>query len=162
MRKKLLINIALGVASLVTVVAVIFVVATFNGWDYKEYLGSKPVVETAEAMSTKDNGKKYTRVEIINMMHDMANTLIIAEDNKIWNTVPITKESISKLLNMIKSSEDFNEKFTFTAIVQNWQKGDFTNIVNDHNTVWVLLDGTIGRANEANVPAVAKAIETMK
>lgn len=162
MRNKLLIKIALSVVSVVTVVCIVFIVATFNGWDYKQYIGVKAVEETAQVMNLKDSGKKYTRIEIINMMHDMANTLIIAEDNKIWNTVPITKESVSKLLNMLMSSENFEEKLTFTTIAQNWQKRDFNNIINDHNTVWILLDGTIGRAKEADEPAIAKAVESLK
>jgi len=95
-------------------------------------------------------------------MHEMANTLILAEDNKIWGTVTITKETVSELLNMLDKSKPFEEKDTFIATAKKWQKGDFANIVYDHNMVWKILEGTVGRADEPNIEAVAEAKATLK
>ena len=41
-------------------------------------------------------------------------------------------------------------------------KGDFTSIVEEHNKVWSILNGTIGKAEDPNVPAVAEAKDSLK
>jgi hypothetical protein len=103
-----------------------------------------------------------TRIEIVTRIHEMANTLILAEDNKIWGTVAVNKDTVVELLNMINTSKAFDEKDTFIAIAKKWKNSDFTNIVADHNLVWKILEGTIGKADEPNVPAVAEAKEILK
>lgn len=47
-------------------------------------------------------------------------------------------------------------------IVVRWQQGDFSQIVDDHNYVWDLLGGTVGRAKSANGKAVTDAIANLK
>lgn len=117
---------------------------------------AKPVIEKV------DSQKAATRIEIITEIHEMANTLIIAEDNKIWGRQIVTKDSVSQLLNILNTSKPFEEKETFIAIAKKWKSGDFANIVYDHNTVWKMLDGTIGRADEPNIEAVAQAKAALK
>ena len=92
----------------------------------------------------------------------MANTLILAEDNKIWGKVTVNKETVLELLNMLNKFKASKEKDTFIAIAKNWQKGNFVNIVDDHNMVWKILEGTIGKADEPNIPAVAEAKQELK
>jgi len=116
---------------------------------------AKSEVETVES-------QKETRIEVVIRMHEMANTLIFAEDNKIWGTVTVNKETVSELLNMINTIKASKEKDTFIAIAKNWQKGNFANIVDDHNIVWKILEGTIGKADEPNIPAVAEAKQALK
>lgn len=101
------------------------------------------------------------RTAIVIRIHEMANSLILAEDNKIWGKVKVNKDSISELLKMLNTSKAFEEKDTFIAIAKKWQKGDFSTIVDDHNMVWKILKGTIGKANEPNVPAVAEAKDSL-
>jgi len=116
---------------------------------------AKSGIETVE-------NQKEARIEVVIRMHEMANTLILAEDNKIWGKVTVNKESVSELLNMLNNFKASKEKDTFIAIAKNWQKGNFVNIVDDHNMVWKILEGTIGRADKPNIPAVAEAKETLK
>lgn len=119
-------------------------------------------VLTKSVTDTVESEKAATRIEIVTTMHEMANTLILAEDNKIWGRVTVTKETVSELLNILNNSKPFEEKDTFIATVKKWQNGDFANIVNDHNMVWKILKGTVGKANEPNIQAVAQAKETLK
>lgn len=41
-------------------------------------------------------------------------------------------------------------------------EGDFTNIQHDHNEVWNMLDGSIGKATGVNEEAVAEAVSALK
>ena len=178
MHKKLTIRFILGFSSIMTIGAIMFFVATSNGLDYKHYLGIKPVMAEGQVVeikektkentkentreNTKEDKKVYTKIEVVTMMHEMVNTLIIAEDNKIWGKKSVNKESVLELLNMIESTEDFYEKGILTEIAKDWEMGNFDNVVQDHNIVWGILDGTVGRANEVNVAAVAEAKEYLK
>ncbi|MGK0466720.1 DUF6241 domain-containing protein [Clostridium sp.] len=172
MHKKLTIRFILGFSSIMAIGAIMFFVATSNGWDYKHYMGIKPVmaenqvVETKAKAKTKENEKEetkvYTKLEVVTMMHEMVNTLIIAEDNRIWGKKEVDKESVSELLNMIEAAEDFYEKGIVTEIANDWKRGYFDNVVQDHNIVWGILDGTVGKASEENIVAVAEAKEYLK
>jgi hypothetical protein len=175
MHKKLTIRIILVFSTVMTMGAIMFFVATSNGWDYKHFMGIKPVMAESQVIKTKGNTKEntkeittkestkvYTELEVVNMMHEMVNTLIIAEDNKIWGKKEVNKDSVLELLNMIESTEDFNKKVIVTEIAKNWEMGNFDNVVLDHNIVWGILDGTVGKANEVNVAAVAEAKKYLK
>jgi hypothetical protein len=111
-----------------------------------------PVKETVEDQKSA----------IVKRMHEMANSLILAQDNKIWGKINVNKNSIKELLSMINNSKPFEEKAEFLVVAKEWQKGDFTNIVDVHNMVWKILKGTIGKANEPNVSAVAEAEDSLK
>lgn len=179
MHKKLTIRIILVFSTLMTLGAIMFFVTTSNVWDYKQFMGIKQVKAEGQVIKTKENAKEnteeitkvvrtkentkvYTELEVVNMMHEMVNTLIIAEDNKVWGKKEVNKDSVLELLNMIESTEDFNKKVLVTEIAKDWEMGNFDNVVIDHNIVWGILDGTVGRANEKNVAAVVEAKECMK
>ena len=174
MHKKLTVRFILVFSSIMTIGAIVFFGAISNGWDYKQFLDIKPVMAEDQVAKTKENTKEntkesvkentkiYTELEVVNMMHEMVNTLIIAEDNRVWGKKDVNKDSVSELLNMIESAEDFNKKVIVTEIANDWKMGNFDNVVKDHNIIWGILDGTVGRANEVNVAAVAEAKEYMK
>ncbi|MBK5240649.1 DUF6241 domain-containing protein [Clostridium sp.] len=179
MHKKLTIKIILGFSTVIVMGAIVVLVAAFNGWDYNKYMGVKPVKADTEVVLTKENTKAdtkedaivytakqntkvYTRLEVATMIHDMVNTLIIAEDSEIWTKVAVNKESVSELLNMIESTEDFYEKVDFAEIANDWKSGKFDNVVQAHNKVWGILDGTVGRANGENLEAITEAKENLK
>ncbi|MCJ7689697.1 MAG: DUF6241 domain-containing protein [Clostridiaceae bacterium] len=179
MHNKLTIKIILGFSTVIVMGAIVVVVAAFNGWDYNKYMGVKPVAADTQVVITKENTKAdtkenkivytakqntkvYTRLEVVTMIHDMVNTLIIAEDGEIWTKVSVNKGSVSELLNMIEGTGDFNEKVDFAEIANDWKNGNFDNVVKDHNKVWKILDGTVGRASDENVSAVAEAKQNLK
>jgi len=182
MHKKLTVRFILGFSSILMIGAIMFFVSTSNGWDYKQYLGIKPVMAENQVAKTKEKTKEnekeetkekikesdqeettvYTKLEVVNMMHEMVNTLIIAEDSMVWGKKEVDKESVSELLNMIETVEDFYEKGIVTEIASDWERGDFDNVVQDHNILWGILDGTVGKASEKNIVAVAEAKEYFK
>ncbi|WP_461206721.1 DUF6241 domain-containing protein [Clostridium sp. DL1XJH146] len=78
-------------------------------------------------------------------IHRMANTLIIAEDGKIWGKDTITDEKCNTLIIEITAS-DYDDKERLLSILNRWKEDDFSEGVDDHNYVWNRLGGTIGRA----------------
>lgn len=43
--------------------------------------------------------------------------------------------------------------------LKNWEKGNFTNVEDVHNTAWQMLDGSIGRAIGADKVEINKLKE---
>ncbi len=76
-------------------------------------------------------------------MHKMTHQKVKAKDK--WGAIPMIPETIDKVLTIIEAS-DFKQKYELKNIVSGWQKGEFDNIVEDHNYLWGLQRGTIGQA----------------
>jgi hypothetical protein len=86
-----------------------------------------------------------TREEIYVMMHEMANTKIIAVDGMIWGLQPMTKNRIVALQ---KAAKDLGiEDERIYEILDRWKNQDFSQCVDDHNYVWKkYLNGEVGKA----------------
>lgn len=104
-----------------------------------------------------DNGEsvELTLENIYDIMHHMANTLIIAED--IWGYIRITPKRVNYLIDYIEDNEidkqenEENEVDQETIeelleILKRWKVSDFSKGVADHNYVWGKLNGTRGKA----------------
>lgn len=80
----------------------------------------------------------------------MANTLIIAEDNKIFGLIPINEQSVNQAMLIIKDTTLIpkDEKEVFMNILQAWKEKDYSNGVQDHNYAWNKLKGNMGKAKE--------------
>jgi hypothetical protein len=102
------------------------------------------------------------RVKLATMMHELANSLIIAEDNRVGKERYMTKENINEALTYAKTMQESAELESLISILDNWKKGNFSKIVTDHNVVWAILDGTVGRATEPDYAAIAQAKERLR
>jgi hypothetical protein len=87
-----------------------------------------------------------SRAQILDTIHWMANTLIIAD--AIWGRLFITNGRVNGLIIEVMASSQFtaNEKDRLLQILWGWRDRDFSQGVRDHNFVWTMLDGTVGRA----------------
>jgi len=83
------------------------------------------------------------RQRILEEMHKMVNSKVVADF--VWGEVPITEESVDKLITEV-SSTTFPDRDKLLTILENWKINDFTNAVNDHNYVWEQLGGSVGKA----------------
>jgi hypothetical protein len=104
--------------------------------------------ETIPITTIETYGKVFDvkiQAHVYKLMHEMANTLIIAEDEKIWGEIPITDEVIDKLIAAINEST-FDDREKLLSILQRWKNKDFSQGVEDHNYVWKKLNGNIGKA----------------
>lgn len=87
----------------------------------------------------------YPEQKIYDIMHRMANTKIIAEDNKIWGELPIDKESLGDIKSLV-SEIDYADRDYLLSVISKWENGDFSKADEDHNYFWAKLGGTIGKA----------------
>ena len=86
-----------------------------------------------------------TKEDVYNMIHKMANTLIIAGDELVWGEKPITKDRIEAVMKAMEKLNITDEKLWDT--LRRWEKQDYSEGVEDHNYVWKkYLDGTVGKA----------------
>lgn len=79
------------------------------------------------------------------IVHHMANTIIIADDGQIWGQSEITKESVTQMVNELKYRDEY-----LSDELNKWLELDFSNGVEVHNYVWKKLDGNVGKAKKLN------------
>jgi len=87
----------------------------------------------------------YPEADVYDIIHRMANTKIIAENNKIWGELPMEPEEIQNL-KVIVEKVNYEDREQLLDILNRWETGDFSQADKDHNYVWEKLGGTIGKA----------------
>jgi len=102
-------------------------------------------------LSTEVN--EYSNMEsddVYEVIHKMANTLIVAEDGLIYGEIEINDESINRAMNIVNDTTTIEkeERLVFMNILQDWKEEDFSNGVQAHNYAWARLNGSIGRAKD--------------
>ncbi len=101
---------------------------------------SKKVPEATPNLNISSNSSES---EILNAMHSMTHQKIIA--NEKWKSIPMTSDHITTIKKILESS-NFPEKKVLLKIINRWETKDFSRIDKDHNVVWKLQGGTIGKA----------------
>jgi len=81
--------------------------------------------------------------ETISIIHKMTHQKIVASDK--WGAIEMTKERIDELYELVDKS-DFEHRGELKTILDRWKAGDFSRVDEDHNTVWRIQGGSIGRA----------------
>ena len=89
--------------------------------------------------------KYYDESNIYDIMHKMANSKIIAKDGQVWGRLPMNKREIQTLEQAVEKI-DYPDREYLLRVLNNWESGDFSNCVTEHNYVWNKLGGTIGEA----------------
>lgn len=84
-----------------------------------------------------------TNEDYANYIHGMSHQKVRATDK--WVNYEMTDERIAWLLEGLEKSE-VSDADAYRLILNKWIKGDFTHADLDHNTVWWILDGSIGEA----------------
>ncbi|MGN8843335.1 DUF6241 domain-containing protein [Niallia sp. HCP3S3_B10] len=96
-----------------------------------------------ELISEFPNNMK--ELEIQDAIHQMSHTKVYADEK--WGSIEPTQGRIARLLEVIKENTDVYENSRlYLSILERWQENDFSNAVEDHNDIWNLQDGTIGKA----------------
>lgn len=122
---------------------------------------SKMTNEKFDTLVTKDAAGRYTlrggasygtitittERSIVVEMHEIANNYIIADE--IRGKREMTQEGLNTLileLLTVDKPEEYPHKEHLLDILSIWKQGEFFMLANDHNYVWGLLDGTVGKA----------------
>lgn len=90
------------------------------------------------------------------IVHHMANTIIIADDGQIWGQNEITREAVTQMVNELKGRDDY-----LSDELTKWLELDFSNGVEVHNYVWDKLHGDIGKAKDLNQEKIQQVIKSM-
>ncbi|SFG25677.1 DUF6241 domain-containing protein [Sporolactobacillus nakayamae] len=86
-------------------------------------------------------------------IHEMAHQKVKADQK--WGYIRITQNRVDWLYRALDQNKFTYEK-TYQAILKRWKKGDFSKVDQDHNAVWKLQGGTIGKATGLLSPAEEK------
>ncbi|HSP48483.1 MAG TPA: DUF6241 domain-containing protein [Clostridiaceae bacterium] len=121
-------------------------------------IGTEVVTNRSFEKMTVKEGKTYKLTEaydnsqdaihdtiILETIHKMANEVVIAD--KKWGRIEMSEENINTVTVQVLASYMVEEKKTeLLRILGLWKKGDFRSAHHDHNYVWELLGGTVGKA----------------
>lgn len=100
--------------------------------------------EQKNPFGNKDNVDSLTEDKIQNYIHKMTHQKIIAEEK--WGYYEITEERIEWLLKGVKLADDLENRDVYNRILTKWEIGDFSEVDKDHNTIWEMQGGTVGKA----------------
>ncbi len=81
--------------------------------------------------------------EVMAVMHQMTHQKIRA--NEKWGAIPMIQENINVVYDIIESN-DFKKKDVLLPIIIRWKDGNFNQVDKDHNAIWKLQGGSIGKA----------------
>ena len=120
----------------VLVGALVAIIIAFGAFHILTKALSTEVVEVDTSMS-----EEQVQVYIHQMTHQK-----IEADQK-WGATKMSQENIENLLTIVKANVDVYERPTmYINILTEWQDGDFSGVVQAHNSIWNLQGGTVGRA----------------
>lgn len=114
-------------------------------------------VNNQDAIYEPKEDKKYIEVhedsvnipvtdeETINLIHEMANGIIVARDYSRGYT-EISPKTINAALKGVENMSDEGSKNYLYNELKKWESGNFENGVELHNYVWRALNGEVGEA----------------
>lgn len=87
-------------------------------------------------------------------LHEMSHSKVYAADK--WGQVRlITPTNISELQAIVEAG-DFEKESFYLSTLEAWQRGDFSNAVEVHNSIWSWHGGTVGKATRLMTPEEEK------
>jgi len=138
-----------GVAIASALIISLLVVKTYNNRDREEKSdkGIEYILQLEENPSILSIKGKVPEYVILDRMHRMANSKIVADDGKVWGTLEPEWKRINALIIYIQG-ERYKDKKKLLDILERWSKNDFSNAVEEHNYLWKQLGGTVGKASK--------------
>lgn len=80
-----------------------------------------------------------------NAIHGMSHQKVKAADK--WGFLPMTQDRIERLIVVVEeNSSEYEESKLYLDILNRWLNHDFSRADKDHNAIWRLQQGTIGKA----------------
>ncbi|MGM0836326.1 MAG: DUF6241 domain-containing protein [Bacillota bacterium] len=93
----------------------------------------------------EDFAFEMSELAVQNAIHHMSHQKV--EADKKWGVLPLTKERVDRLLEVVQHNRnDYKYGSVYEEILLKWQNNNFTSVDDDHNTIWELQDGSVGRA----------------
>ena len=134
----------------------LIVIGALKVLDKQENSGSPKSAQVSDEEAIEESTKKMDGLEfaqsvpkdasekaLLAMMHKMTHQKIVASEK--WGLIRMNEESIAKAKEILLDS-DFNSKEDLMEIIERWENGQFAQVDEDHNFIWGLQGGSIGRA----------------
>ncbi|MBV7509293.1 hypothetical protein KW850_29395 [Bacillus sp. sid0103] len=78
-------------------------------------------------------------------IHNMSHQKVLAD--KKWGALPLTVERVKRLLQVVEANKkEYENGDLYLNILRSWDKGNFDSVVINHNAIWSLQGGTVGKA----------------
>lgn len=123
-------------------------------------------IQTQQAENEKEKkvaeeSPQASEGEIISTMHKMVHQKVKSSEK--WGFLEMTKKEIFNVKRDIENSTGFQYKMKLFSIINRWEKGDFSQTVEEHNFLWEIQGGDTGKATERLSPEEEKRyIKEMK
>ncbi|WP_332696413.1 DUF6241 domain-containing protein [Halalkalibacter lacteus] len=107
--------------------------------EQSEEVNDTPTEEIAGSLFPEDMSEHEVKENI----HAMSHSKVRAEAK--WSFMLLTKQRVENLIKVIEMN-DYEHADLYLDILNSWAVGDFSRADADHNAVWELQGGTVGRA----------------
>ncbi|WP_223700437.1 DUF6241 domain-containing protein [Sutcliffiella deserti] len=115
--------------------------------------GKEPVSQSRQSDNPFNHRGSLTEVDVQNYIHWMSHQKVKADEK--WTHYKLTPERVEWLLAEVKV-RDYNHEDIYLEILSKWKKGNFDRADQDHNRIWSLQKGTIGKATGVLTPEEEK------
>ncbi|WP_260988438.1 DUF6241 domain-containing protein [Bacillus pseudomycoides] len=78
---------------------------------------------------------------IIDSMHKMTHQKGMANEKNGF--IAMSSDNIKKLCQLVNDSDMLTDKEKYSQILDRWEKGDFSQAVEEHNDMWERADGNV-------------------
>jgi hypothetical protein len=100
--------------------------------------------------------KSPSEEDIVEILHDMTHQKVRSEEK--WGFVQMTEVNFLAVREVLQKNPAFNQNIDFLAIITDWLNNDFSNIVAEHNAIWKMKDGSVGKAYGILSPSEEQAL----
>lgn len=115
--------------------------------DFTETYEETGALDQVDGLDRVGLNGNSTEEKILEVMHQMTHQKIAA--NQKWGAVPMTTRNIEQLEAIVSNSDKIRSdkvQKELLVIIANWERGDFSEADAEHNYIWDLQDGTLGKA----------------
>ncbi|WP_066314493.1 DUF6241 domain-containing protein [Bacillus sp. FJAT-29814] len=108
----------------------------------------EPVLQVQDATSEQAEEEfpaDMQETEVMAALHKMSHQKVTAK--KKWGAIPLTPQRVDRLLSVVTQNKSkYKNSQLYINILNRWADGDFSHADDDHNAIWNLQGGTIGKA----------------
>ncbi|NYF23665.1 DUF6241 domain-containing protein [Sporosarcina sp. JAI121] len=78
-------------------------------------------------------------------IHGMSHQKVQAKDK--WGFLPLTQDRVTRLIEVVEENKSsYENSELYIRILTRWSNNDFSQADKDHNAIWELQGGNVGRA----------------
>ncbi|MGG0123568.1 DUF6241 domain-containing protein [Bacillus paranthracis] len=107
-----------------------------------------------QGKKAEEEKQQVSEAEIISTMHRMVHQKVKSSEK--WGFIEMTNKEIRGAKNAVESSTNFKYKPELLSTLERWEKGDFSQTVEEHNFLWEIQGGDTGKATERLSPEEEK------